>query len=375
MKQKVLFFISSLEGGGAERVIVDILRYIDKNRICPVLVLLYPFENSPYKEYLSKNVRIIIIKRKSNSFFEQIKQFIAFVKTVYRERPQLILSMLTHNNIMAILAGMLFKINVIASEHNILGEVIKTKEGKRMLGLSTAILVRLLYRYADMIVAVSEEIKKNLIEEFKTSSEKIKVIYNPVDMERITELGNVSVKHPFFIDNVPIIIGMGRLARQKGFNVLIKAFSRVVREMDARLIILGEGAERETLEEFTTELALADKISFPGFQKNPYPFLSNADIFVLSSRYEGLPMAVLEAMACGVPVVATDCKSGPREILQDGKYGLLVPVEDEVALSEGILKLLKDKSLRENFSALSKERAMDFSVGKIVKKYEELILS
>jgi glycosyltransferase involved in cell wall biosynthesis len=126
------------------------------------------------------------------------------------------------------------------------------------------------------------------------------------------------------------------------------------------------------LERLTVKLGLADKISFPGFQKNPYPFLFNADIFVLSSRYEGLPMAILEAMACGLPVVAADCKSGPREILQNGKCGLLVPVEDEAALAEGILKLLRDHALREKFATSGKERAMDFSADKIVRQYEKL---
>lgn len=406
-REKVLFFISSLEGGGAERVMVDILRYIDKGRINIILVLLHPFTNSPYKEYIPENLKIIVVKRKSDSFLEKVKQFFAFVEVIYKERPRVVLSMLTHNNIMAILAGMLFKIKVFACEHSTLGEVIKTKEGKKMLGVSTAFLVKVLYRFADKIIAVSEGIKSNLIEEFKIPQEKIEVIYNPIDMERINRLRSSkdnekspltslfqrgrlfpSIKRgvgvcPTFLakggegglsGEIPVIIAMGRLTWVKGFDVLIKAFSRVVKEVDARLIILGEGNERESLERLADNLGLNEKISFLGFQKNPYPFLSNADIFVLSSRYEGLPMAILEAMACGMPIIAADCKSGPREILQDGKCGLLVPVGDELALSEGILKLLKNKPLREKYSGLGKERVMDFSADKIVSRYEKLIL-
>lgn len=374
-KQKVLFFISSIDGGGAERVMVDILCHIDKSRIDPVLVLLYSTENSPYKEYLPQDIRVIITKRKSDSFPEKIKQFIAFVRIVRRESPQSILSMLTHNNIMTILAGMLFKIRVFACEHSTLGEVIKTKEGKKMLGLSTSILVKGLYRFASKVIAVSEGIKDNLIEEFKISPKKIEVIYNPIDMDRIFKLSkmparDISIKKK----GSPVIIAMGRLAWVKGFDVLIRAVSRVVKEMEARLIILGEGIDREALERLTVELGLVDNISFPGFQKNPYPFLLSADIFVLSSRYEGLPIVILEAMACDLPVIAADCKSGPREILQNGRCGLLVPVMDEVALSDGIMKLLKDNALRENFSKLGKERIMDFSADKIVSQYEKLLL-
>ncbi|MBI5099771.1 MAG: glycosyltransferase [Nitrospirae bacterium] len=369
---KVFFFISSIDGGGAERVMVDIICHIDKSRIEPVLVLLYSTENSPYREYLPQDIRVIITKRKSDSLPEKIKQFIAFVRIVRRERPRSILSMLTHNNIMAILTGMLFKIKVFACEHSTLGEVIKTKDGKKMLGVPTSILVKALYKFASKVIAVSEGIKANLIEEFKISPEKIEVIYNPVDIDRIIKLSSMPAKNFFIENNAPLIIAMGRLTRIKGFDVLIKAFSRVVKEMDAQLIILGEGSERGSLKRLTVELGLTEKILLPGFQKNPYPFLSGADIFVLSSRYEGLPMAILEAMACGLPVIATDCKSGPREILQNGRCGLLVPVEDEAALAEGILKLLRDSALREKFATLGKKRTMDFSADKIVRRYENL---
>lgn len=373
-KQKVLFFISSIDGGGAERVMVDILCHIDKSRIDPVLVLLYSTENSPYKEYLPQDIRVIITKRKSDSFPEKIKQFISFVRIVRRERPQAILSMLTHNNIMAILAGKLFKITVFACEHSTLGEVIKTKDGKKMLGVPTSILVKIFYKFASKVIAVSEGIKTNLIEEFGISPEKVEVIYNPIDMDRIIKLSKESVNGISIKKKAPVIIAMGRLTWIKGFDVLIKAFSRVVKAMDARVIILGEGSERGSLENLSAELGLTEKISFPGFQNNPYPFLFNADIFVLPSRYEGLPMAVLEAMACGLPIIAADCKSGPREILQNGRCGLLVPVEDEAALAEGILNLLRDHALREKFAALGKYRTMDFSADKIVRKYEYLFI-
>jgi glycosyltransferase involved in cell wall biosynthesis len=295
------------------------------------------------------------------------------MKVVRKQKPWVILSMLTHNNIMAILAGMLYKINVIACEHNTLSEIIKIKEGRQILLLPVRLLVKTLYRFAYRIVTVSEGIGLDLIEEFNISDKKIKTIYNPVNFERINSIGADPVNHSFFKDNIPIIIAIGRLTQQKGFDVLIKAFSRIVKKVDARLIILGEGSEKGMLERLIDTLGLTEKVSLLGFQKNPYPFLSKAGVFVLSSRYEGLPMVILEAMACGIPVISMDCKSGPREILQDGRCGTLIPVGDEVALSEGILKLLKDGALQEKLSKLGKERAKDFSVDKIIKQYESVI--
>jgi glycosyltransferase involved in cell wall biosynthesis len=372
-KIKVLFFISSLAGGGAERVTVDILSHIDKDKIDPTLLLLYPFNASPYKEYLPEDVRVSVVERKSDSFLEKVNHVIHFMEAVRREKPQVIVSALTHNNIMAILAGIVFSIRVITCEHITLGDMIRTREGRRILGLPVTPLVKILYRFADQIVAVSEGIRDNLVEEFNAPADKIKVICNPIDFKRITELWTISPEHPFFEERAPVVVAAGRLVSQKGFDILIKAFCMVLSEMDVRLIILGEGSEAESLKKLSEDRGITSKVSFVGFQKNPYNFLSRADLFVLSSRYEGLPMVMLEAMACGIPVVSTNCRSGPREILQNGRCGLLVPVGDVNALSEAIVRLLKDRELRGNLSRLARERAKDFSLSKIVRKYEEMI--
>jgi glycosyltransferase involved in cell wall biosynthesis len=369
---KVLFFIPSLDGGGAEKVMVQILRSVNSERIKPVLVLLFSYENSPYREYLPEGIKIIVVQRKSDSALDKIRQYAGFLRAVFNERPHVIISMLTHSNIIAISAGLIFRTKVIISEHIALGEAIKTEDGGRILWFPTKQLVRIFYRFADKIVAVSEGIKTNLVEEFNISSYKIEVLYNPIDLNRISELCKISVEQIFFKERAPVILSVGRLVPQKGFDILLIAFRDIIKEMDARLIILGEGPEKESLSRLVNDLAITEKVSFSGFQKNPYKFMSRADIFVLPSRYEGLPMVILEAMACDTPVVATDCKSGPREILQNGRYGVLVPTEDIDALSTAILELLRDKALRASFSRLAKQRVKDFAVEKIVSKYEEL---
>ena len=372
-KIKVLFFISSLEGGGAERVMVTLLGNIEDSRIEPVLVLLYPAAKSPYREYLSEKIKVIVIERNSDSLFEKIKQFMSFLRCVHKESPRVLFSMLTHNNIMALLTGTLLRIRVIVCEHIALGEVVKTGEGKRMLGVPVGPVVKVLYRFADKVVAVSDGIRRNLTDEFRIPAHRIRVIYNPIDCGAIAELSAIPPEHPFFKGGEPVVIGAGRLVTQKRFDILIKAFSSVVKEMDARLIILGEGPEREALRKLVSDRGLEDKVSLAGFQGNPYQFFSRADVFVLSSGFEGLPMVILEAMACGVPVISTDCRSGPREILQNGSCGLLVPVGDEGALSTEIVRLLGDRTLREKFSKAGKERAKDFSVGDVVTQYGNII--
>ncbi len=372
-KMKVLFFISSLEGGGAERVMVDLLRQIDKEKFEPVLLLLHTPETSPFREYFPREVRIIVVERRIDSLSSKIKQFVQFAYAVRREKPHVLLSMLTHNNIMAIVAGMILRVKVIVSEHCTLGELIKTGRGRKMLGFPAALLVKLLYRFAGRVIAVSEGVRADLTGSFHIPASRIRVIYNPVDVHRITGLSSVRPEHPFIQGRVPLVIAVGRLVRAKGFDILLKAFSRVVQKLDARLIIVGDGPEREPLERLARDLVLETRVSFAGFQRNPHAYMSRADVFVLSSRHEGLPVVLLEAIACGAPVIATGCKSGPSEVLQDGRCGVLVPAGDENALSEAIVRLLKDGVLRERFARMGRERAMDFSLPGIAAQYESLI--
>ncbi|MBP1746219.1 MAG: glycosyl transferase [Deltaproteobacteria bacterium] len=372
-KVKALFFIPTMIGGGAERVMTNILCHIKSEKIEPVLVLLYQYEQSSRKKYLPENMKIIVLERDSDRLLDKIKQYAEFMKTVYKEKPHVIISFLTHCNIMSIHAKLLFKKRVIIGEHNTLTKITNTQDGRKMLWFSTKHLVQMFYRFADNIIAVSEGVKTDLVEEFNIPPHNIEVIYNPIELNRIIELSNDPVEHAFFREGIPVILSAGRLVPQKGFDILLKAFRNVIREMDARLIILGEGPERESLSRLVDNLAITEKVSFLGFQDNPYKFISKADVFVLPSRYEGLPMVILEAMACGAPIVSTDCKSGPGEILQNGRHGVLIPPEDVNALSTAILKLLRDKTLREGFSVSAKERVKEFIVENIVPKYEEMI--
>ena len=179
------------------------------------------------------------------------------------------------------------------------------------------------------------------------------------------------VNHPWFGDgNVPVVLSVGRLSQEKDYATLLRAFAEVVRSRPARLVILGEGSERENLLELASRLGVSQRVALPGFDINPFAYMSKAGVFVLSSRYEGFPNTLAQAMACGVPVVSTDCRSGPREILEDGKWGPLVPVGDWRGMANAIVETLDDPLPAERLIS----RASVYSVEASVNRYLEVLI-
>jgi glycosyltransferase involved in cell wall biosynthesis len=196
---------------------------------------------------------------------------------------------------------------------------------------------------------------------------------NPVITNELFELAKTPLHHPWFKPKEsPVILAAGRLTRQKDFPTLIQAFALVRPNFAARLIILGEGRDRTILQDLIVRLSLQDWIDLPGFVTNPYAYMKQADLFVLSSRWEGSPNVLTEAMALGLPVVATDCQSGPREILQEGRLGPLVPVGDSKALSQAMLRVLQDplpahqleEGVKKYRDVISAQRYLDIMLGK-----------
>ena len=235
--------------------------------------------------------------------------------------------------------------------------------------------IKILYKKADLIIANSLGVKKSLVNDFSLDAKKIEVIYNPIDIKKIKELSQISLDEKYQkIFQDPVIINMGRLIPEKGQEYLIKAFSKViVNKKEAKLVILGEGKLEKNLKNIVKSLNLEDNILFLGWQKNPFKFLKRSKVFVLSSLTEGFPNALVEAMACGIPVISSDCQSGPNEIIDNGKNGILVPVKDEKAFANKIEEILKDNSLAETISQKGQERSKDFSVDNIINQYEKLI--
>lgn len=197
------------------------------------------------------------------------------------------------------------------------------------------------YRMAERVIAVSHGVAEDTARVTGLPPERISVAHNPVITPRLLALTKEPVDHPWFTKHgAPVILAAGRLTRQKDFPTLIRAFAQARAARPCRLIILGDGGQRGKLQTLATELGVADDVDLPGFATNPYAWMHAADLFVLSSRWEGSPNVLTEAMACGTPVVSTDCPSGPRETLQDGRFGPLVPVANADALGKAILDTL-----------------------------------
>ena len=241
-------------------------------------------------------------------------------------------------------------------------------------GLKTARLryrARHGYPHADAVVGVSRGVSTEFEKIPGVERGRVHTIYNPVVSERLVEGARRPANHPWFDGSgAPVILAVGKLNKGKDFSTLLDAFARLPARGRARLIVLGEGRLRPELLSLARKLRIAERVDFPGFEENPYAFLARADLFVLSSRSEALPTVLIEALACGCPVVSTDCDFGPREILEGGRYGALVPVGDPAALSAAMARTLDGPLPR----GVLRERASSFDAGSAVERYEELLL-
>ncbi|MET0090967.1 MAG: glycosyltransferase [Candidatus Thiodiazotropha sp.] len=230
--------------------------------------------------------------------------------------------------------------------------------------------IRLLYPRLDRIIAVSEGVRQDTLKVSGVDPDKVVVVRNPVITQRLRQDADAPPPHPWLTDGGdPVILGAGRLTLQKDFLSLLEAFARVRETLPCRLIILGEGRQREVLQQRAEELGIQTHLAMPGFTSNPYVYMRHARLFVLSSRWEGSPNVLTEAMALGVPVVATDCPSGPREILDQGRIAPLVPVGDVEALAQGMIQALTQPPERESLRNAVAEYHADCSA----RRYLDII--
>jgi glycosyltransferase involved in cell wall biosynthesis len=290
----------------------------------------------PYLAEGLDSVRLVELNPRHMPALRTTASLPALVRYLRREHPAVLLSAL-NGNFFALWARRLAGIprRVVISEHNNFSR--STQALPTLHRWLTPRLVRRFYPWADGIIAVSTGVAHDLACVVKLPDSRIQVIYNPIVTPDLRAKAQAPLEHPWYqAGEPPVIVAIGRLTQQKDFPTLLKAFAQVRRTRLARLVILGEGEERSALESLVQQLGLAQDVSLPGFVANPYPYLVHASLFVLSSRWEGLPTVLVEALYCGVPVIATDCPSGPREILSGGKYGLLVPVEDAAAMASAI---------------------------------------
>jgi glycosyltransferase involved in cell wall biosynthesis len=333
-RKRVSLFLPGLYGGGAERVMLNIASGLAERGYSVDLVLAQA--EGPFLSEVPASIRVVELNGHSMRAGRTLASLVPLLRYLRRERPKALLSAL-HANFVAIWAGRLAGIpeRVVISEHN----TFSCHHGQlpRRYRVPMTQCVKRFYPAAHRIVAVSRGVADDLAQVARIPRNRIEVIYNPVVTPGLEAKSREKLIHPWFEPgNPPVVLSMGRLTAQKDFSTLIKAFAGVCRDFPARLLILGEGEDRLKLEALVRDLDLEKDVALPGFVQNPFPYMVGASLFVLSSRWEGLPTVLVEALYCGLPVVATDCPSGPREILKDGAYGRLVPVGSPQALTEAI---------------------------------------
>jgi len=363
MKKKIMFVIDSLVEGGAEKVLVDLINHLDADKYVIFLVL---FEKKGVNlSAVSDCVKIYDLKKKSRySFLRLVFQLTKLYKKI---KPDSVLSFMAYSSLISILAKLLSRcrLNLVISVRSHLSTNLPDARCRRI----KKFLYKKTFKYSNCIVVPSLGVKQDLVETYKLNSEKIKIIHNPINIDEIDCFKNLN----FGKDKLEkYILAVGRLEREKGYSYLLRAYSLICRRIEEKLVILGTGEDKAELKQLTEDLGILEKVLFLGFQKNPYKFMNGASLFVLSSLSESFALVIPEAMACGVPVISTDCPSGPREIITNGNNGILVPPANEKILAEAMLSLLRDKNLRKQFSIEGKKRAKDFRIEKILPQYEKL---
>ncbi|ATS17713.1 glycosyl transferase [Parathermosynechococcus lividus PCC 6715] len=359
MTEKVSIFLPSLNGGGAERVMVTLANGFAARGYAVDLVL--ATAQGPYLKDVRPEVQIVNLRAG-----RVIKALLPLARHLRRTRPAALLSAMNHANVVAALAHRWSGVpsRLVLSEHNTISVVAQRE--RSVAGRIVYALVPWMYRWADSLTAVSQAAARDLEQFAHLPAGAVRAIYNPFDLQRIHRMAHNEPRHPWLAPGQPpVVLAIGRLTEQKNFSTLIRAFAQSRLRGNARLLILGEGPLRPALLAEAAACGLKEEdFQMPGFIDNPYAFLARAGVFVLSSRWEGLPGVLIEAMACGTPVVSTDCPSGPNEILEGGRWGRLVPVGDSAALANAIDAVLaapRDSlpNVRLRAADFDQERAID----------------
>ncbi len=363
-RRKITLVVSSLKCGGAERVAVMLAQgFIDRGHQVSVVTLAAKETDFYQLPKEAERVALGVMKASPTPLHavrNNLQRFLALRRAIQVINPDLVISFVARENILTLVSLGQTNYPVIVTEHN--------NQRFRSCGQPWSQIRRLVYPWAAQVVSVSEGVNSyfNWLPQTKKS-----VIYNPfVTPQNTEELLNLP---PGVNPEKQWITAMGRLIEQKGFDILLTAFAKIAyRYPSWQLLILGEGELREKLAKLQKHLGLNNRVIFTGVINNPFSLLSRSQFFVMSSRFEGFPMAHGEALACGLPVIATDCPSGPQEIIRDGIDGILVPNEDVDALAEAMEKLMTNEEMRTDLAARATEVTQRFSLEKVMQDWEQL---
>lgn len=373
---KTVYVINSLEGGGAERVFVELVSSVssEESVVGGVDVVLLDNKDDVYTLPDSVNVHRIGLNF-GLPLISPLLQFLSFLKLIVSLKPDVLIGFLTRANVMCVFAAKLTgKRAVISERSNTVG---------RLRGRLAAVkrrFVAFAYHRADLVVAVSKGVARCLINDIGIPQSKVAILSNPVNPGHITTLANESLLDGD--ENDKRLVAMGRLVKSKGFDDLIRAYHRS--GLQCGLTILGEGPERANLQTLVQELSV--DVELPGFVANPYSYIKSANMFILSSHLEGFPNALLEAMALSRPLIATNCQDGPSEILQHEDaipkgefvrtpYGLMVNVADVPALANALVFLFNNRELQRELGQQAFRRIGAYTPPEFVRNFRRLMQS
>lgn len=368
---KILLVSSTLSKGGAQRAAAELSRYLDRNHEVVHVVysddISYPFGgrivnlNLPYNIDNSKWEKVYRLFHRSRLLRKVLKD----------EKPDFVISFSDTFNIFS----MINKVTGFPAKFITSTQLPSSIAYQGINKLIYGSLITFLFNRADTVLAISQGIADDLVENFKVKRSKIKIIHNPVDNAIVKEKAQEDLVDDRLSKNKLKVINVGRLTAQKNHILLLDAFKLVLKEIDAQLVVLGAGDLEEKVKNHSSTLGLNDDVYFAGFVDNPFKYCKDADLFVLSSDYEGFGNVIVEAMASNCPVISTDCDFGPNEIIVDNKSGNLVPTNNPEALAKAIIDLLKDENKRKDYQEEGIKRAEDFDLDNIGRQYEELMES
>lgn len=356
--KKITILLPDMREGGAEKMRLILAKEWSSQYDVEFLLLL---KEGGLLNLIPKNIRVTALN--ITRYRNLLPRLVHYIR---QQKPDVILAAMWPLTVIAPLATRLSlqKTTCVISEHGIISAQYEAKGQLHEVGLRAS--MALSYRLSDEVIAVSKGVAKDIAKLSSLPLASINIIYNPASK---ADTDNIHYKKPFNTDGGLSVIAVGRFKKVKNHALLIKAFALVRQKIKATLYLVGDGDLREEYEALIESLQLQQDVVLTGFVSEPASYYTHADLFVLSSEYEGFGNVIVEAMSAGVPIVSTDCESGPREILQDGKYGTLVPVGDVDALANAMLESLE----KDHDHGILKRRAADFSVDKIAAQYLQVM--
>lgn len=376
---KVLLALPSLDDLGVQHDVRTLMQYWDKDRFS-VKMLLHK-RSGNFASQFSNDMRSVEVDDVVPGFpkLRVISRLNGYTKLIAQEKPDAVISFVPYSNYgcaWAKFAGK-HKFGLAISEHAHISAAMNDSQNMDNLFMK-------IYRHSFRVVyntklvntvkCISSESLQDLVENHKIQSLKTTLIYNPVPMEEIKRLALEEVDHPWFKDNktnIPILINVGRLCEQKRQDLLIKAFAKVRAVIDCRLVLVGSGNNGELIS-LAKSLGVLHDVLFVGFDPNPWKWMARANLFVLSSKWEGLPCVLSESMVLGLPIVSTECPSGPKEMLLNGSAGYLCRINDIDSLSNKVLYALQNPQETKRRVEVANENLFRFEPRNVVKKYEDL---